>query len=90
MANIFIDASRFTWLARSLEERVWTDALCIDWTNGHENTVDIGAMDVIYKCARGVVITLSDVYLYISEANVIIIYSPRKMIEAGSSTRREY
>ena len=47
------------------------DARCIDWTNGDENTVAIGAMDVIYESARMVVIVPADVYLGNSEANII-------------------
>ena len=46
-------------------EGVWIDQLCINQDNEAEKAVAIGAMDVIYKRARLVVILLEDIVLNI-------------------------
>ena len=44
-------------------EGVWIDQVCIDQTNLNEKAHAIGNMDLIYRCARRVIILLEDVEL---------------------------
>lgn len=44
-------------------EGVWLDKLCINQSETRDKTVHIGAMDIIYRSARGVVILLEDIQL---------------------------
>jgi hypothetical protein len=60
---------------KSYDEGVWIDALCIDQNNPTEQMHAIGSMDVIYKSARMVVITLEDVCLPDAVSNVLIMLS---------------
>lgn len=49
------------------EEGVWLDKLCINQASVRDKQVHIGAMDIIYRSARRVVILLEDVQLTIEE-----------------------
>lgn len=42
---------------------VWIDQLCIDQENEEEKGNSIAAMDAIYRCAKSVVVTLTDVWI---------------------------
>ena len=44
-------------------EGVWIDQVCIDQTNLNEKAHAIGNMDLVYRCARSVIILLEDVEL---------------------------
>lgn len=46
-----------------MEEGVWLDKICINQGDGGEKQVHIGAMDIIYRSARRVIILLEDVQL---------------------------
>ncbi|KAH7068387.1 heterokaryon incompatibility protein-domain-containing protein [Paraphoma chrysanthemicola] len=48
---------------RASEEGVWLDQLCIDQGNEKDKKIHIGAMDVIYRSSRRVVILLEDIQL---------------------------
>lgn len=48
---------------KSPNEGVWIDACCIDQNNVAEKRHAIGAMDVVYKSARQVIIALEDISL---------------------------
>ena len=45
----------------SLEEGVWIDQCCINQADPLDKQLLIGSMDIIYKCARKVVVILEDV-----------------------------
>jgi Heterokaryon incompatibility protein (HET) len=55
----------------SQDEGIWIDACCIDQSNDEEKMQAIGAMDVIYKSARLVIVILEDVYLPTADADII-------------------
>jgi Heterokaryon incompatibility protein (HET) len=46
---------------QSTDEGIWFDQVCINQKDGKEKAVSIGAMDIIYRSARSVVIALDDV-----------------------------
>jgi Heterokaryon incompatibility protein (HET) len=50
-------------LRTSGDEGVWLDKLCINQSDEREKAVAIGAMDVVYRSARRLVILLEDVQL---------------------------
>jgi hypothetical protein len=47
----------------SEEEGVWMDQLCIDQENETDKKIHIGAMDIIYRSSRRLVILLEDIQL---------------------------
>ena len=59
----------------SSEEGVWIDQCCINQADPLDKQLLIGSMDVIYKCARKVVVVLEDVS--ISEAEEVLLQGVR-------------
>lgn len=45
------------------DEGLWCDQICIDQGNAHEKQIAIGAMDLVFKSARAVIIVLDDIEL---------------------------
>lgn len=54
-------------LRRDAGEGVWLDKLCINQSDTRDKMVHIGAMDIIYRSARGIVILLEDIQLTAEE-----------------------
>lgn len=55
-------------------EGVWIDKLCINQDDEHDRKTHVGAMDVIYRSARRMVILLEDVQLDEDEAFAALLY----------------
>ncbi|KAL8993035.1 MAG: hypothetical protein Q9169_006646 [Polycauliona sp. 2 TL-2023] len=53
------------------DEGIWIDAVCINQHDAVEKMHAIGEMDMIYKCARKVVIVLEDIALADSEVSLL-------------------
>lgn len=62
-------------LRQSPDEGVWLDKLCINQGDEGEKRVHIGAMDIIYKSARRMVILLEDVQLTKEETAAGLAYA---------------
>ena len=58
----------------SQEEGLWLDQICINQDDQMEKTITIGAMDLIYKSARAVVVALDDIEISRAEASVLEAY----------------
>jgi len=59
----------------SEEEGVWLDQLCIDQGNEMDKKIHIGAMDMIYRSSRRVVILLEDIQLSQDEESAGLTYA---------------
>ncbi|KFA70164.1 hypothetical protein S40285_08170 [Stachybotrys chlorohalonatus IBT 40285] len=57
------------------EEGVWLDKVCINQSDDSEKQVHIGAMDIIYRSARRVIILLEDVQLTEAEQAAGLAYA---------------
>lgn len=62
-------------LRASPDEGVWLDKLCINQGDEAEKAVAIGAMDVIYRAARRIIILLEDVQMDADEEAAGLAYS---------------
>jgi hypothetical protein len=62
-------------LRTSADEGVWLDKLCINQSDDSEKAVAIGAMDVVYRSARQLVILLEDVQLDAAEQKAAETYA---------------
>jgi hypothetical protein len=62
-------------LRTSADEGVWLDKLCINQSNDSEKAVAIGAMDVVYRSARQLVILFEDVQLDVAEQKAAETYA---------------
>lgn len=62
-------------LRESAEEGIWLDKLCINQSADREKQVHIGAMDIIYRSARRVIILLEDVQLTQEEEDAGLAYA---------------
>ncbi|MCJ1394823.1 hypothetical protein MMC18_007703 [Xylographa bjoerkii] len=70
-------------------EGVWCDQICIDQSNESEKQVAIGLMDVIYKEARCVVVSLDDVTIDLDEEEFLRRYlETYDGIKLNDETRR--
>jgi len=58
----------------SKSEGVWVDQLCINQDNEAEKQITVNSMDIIYKCARAVVILLDDVEITENEQDALRAY----------------
>ncbi len=56
---------------QSAHEGVWIDQVCIDQTSSIEKQVAVNAMDLIYKCARTVVVLLDDIQVSLEEQDFL-------------------
>ena len=61
-------------LRESVDEGIWFDEKCIDQKNEDEKPIAIGAMDIIYRSARCVVILLEDVQLTGEQISIMSKY----------------
>lgn len=52
-------------------EGLWIDQLCINQDDEKEKVVAVASMDIIYKCARLVVVVLEDIWIGKSEEDVL-------------------
>lgn len=52
-------------------EGIWIDQLCINQDDEKEKAVPVASMDIIYECARLVVVVLKDIWIGESEENVL-------------------
>lgn len=52
-------------------EGIWIDQLCINQDDEKEKAVAVASMDIIYECARLVVVVLEDIWIGESEENVL-------------------
>ena len=62
-------------LRESADEGVWLDKLCINQQDSSDKKVQVGAMDLIYRSARRVVILLEDVQLSAEEETAALAYA---------------
>ncbi len=62
-------------LRTSGDEGVWLDKLCINQSDESEKAIAIGAMDVVYRSARRLVILLEDVQLDATEQKAAEMYA---------------
>ena len=62
-------------LRQSADEGVWLDKLCIDQSSAADKMLHIGAMDVLYRSARRMVILLEDVQLTAAEEAAGLAYA---------------
>ncbi|KAH8901810.1 hypothetical protein BR93DRAFT_973219 [Coniochaeta sp. PMI_546] len=60
---------------QSADEGIWIDQLCINQDDTEEKIAHIGAMNIIYRSARRVLILLEDVQLSADEGNSGLVYS---------------
>ncbi len=59
-------------LRESWQEGIWMDVPCIDQGNAEEKQLTIGAMDVIYRAARRLIVVLEDVQLTQEEQDMAL------------------
>ena len=59
---------------RSAREGIWCDQICINQDDEVEKALAISAMDIVYKCARVVVVALDDIELSIEEQSFLLHY----------------
>jgi len=59
---------------QSPSEGVWIDQLCINQDEDSEKQAAVNAMDIIYKCARAVVIMLDDIEITKTEQEALQFY----------------
>lgn len=62
-------------LRKDTDEGIWLDKLCINQNDTTDKKVHIGAMDIIYKSARRVIILLEDVQLTEEETTAGLAYA---------------
>lgn len=62
-------------LRTSGDEGVWLDKLCINQSDESEKVIAVGAMDVVYRSARRLVILLKDVQLDAAEQKAAETYA---------------
>jgi hypothetical protein len=55
-------------------EGVWIDQVCINQSSSSEKAIAVNAMDLIYKCARTVVILLDDIEVSVAEQEFLADY----------------
>jgi hypothetical protein len=60
---------------RGVLEGVWLDKLCINQADNNEKEHQVGAMDIVYRSARRVVILLEDVQLSVKEEAAGLAYA---------------
>ncbi|MCJ1420662.1 hypothetical protein MMC32_007021 [Xylographa parallela] len=60
---------------RSPREGIWCDQICINQDDEVEKAVMISAMDVVYKCARVVVVALDDIEISVEEHLLLLRYT---------------
>lgn len=60
----------------SPSEGFWCDQLCIEQNSTHEKESAIGAMDLLYKSARKVVVALEDIAITKEEMDVLVDKDP--------------
>jgi hypothetical protein len=60
---------------RASEEGIWLDQLCINQENEMDKKIHVGAMDMIYRSARRVVILLEDIQLTEDEERAGLAYA---------------
>ena len=58
----------------SPSDGVWIDQVCINQDDEAEKQVSVNAMDIIYKCARAVVILLDDIEITKIEEEILQMY----------------
>lgn len=79
--------SAFLLQRLSPSEGFWCDQLCIvQEPSSHEKELAIGAMDLLYKGARKVVVALEDIAITKLEVNALVEYS-RKNFDCSSNSR---
>jgi Heterokaryon incompatibility protein (HET) len=59
---------------QSPREGVWIDQVCINQTSSAEKQIAVNAMDLIYKCARTVVVLLDDIKVSLAEQDFLASY----------------
>ena len=52
-------------------EGIWIDQICVDQSNECEKMLAIGAMDLVYRCARLVVVVIEDIMFFKEEKTVL-------------------
>lgn len=52
-------------------EGIWIDQLCINQDDEREKAMAVASMDIIYKCARLIVVVLEDIWIDKSEEDVL-------------------
>ncbi len=60
-------------------ESFWIDQLCINQSSESEKIAAIGSMDLVYQCARKVVIALEDIALSSAEVDPMFLYAESDM-----------
>jgi Heterokaryon incompatibility protein (HET) len=60
-----------TQMRCSVEEGIWIDAICIEQEDENEKKTAIALMDIIYGCARKVIVVLEDVILTEEEETML-------------------
>ena len=60
-------------------ESFWIDQLCINQSSESEKIAAIASMDLVYQCARKVVIALEDIALFSAEVNSMFLYAKSDM-----------
>ena len=60
-------------------ESFWIDQLCINQSSESEKIAAIGSMDLVYQCARKVVIALEDVALSSADLDPMFLYAKSDM-----------
>ncbi|KAK0507546.1 hypothetical protein JMJ35_010069 [Cladonia borealis] len=61
------------------QEAFWIDQLCINQSSESEKIAAIASMDLVYQCARKVVIALEDIALSSVEVNSMFLYAKSDM-----------
>ncbi|MCJ1396227.1 hypothetical protein MMC18_009116 [Xylographa bjoerkii] len=59
---------------RSAREGIWCDQICINQEDEVEKAVAISAMDIVYRCARIVVVALDDIEISVEEQSLLLHY----------------
>jgi hypothetical protein len=59
---------------QSAHEGVWIDQVCINQESSAEKQIAVNAMDLIYKCARTVIILLDDIKVSLAEQDFLASY----------------
>lgn len=62
-------------LRENEDEAVWMDKLCIDQTDEKDKDMHIGAMDIIYRSARRLIILFKDIQLREEEGEAGVAYA---------------
>ena len=83
---------------QSADEGIWMDQLCINQDSAEEKITHIGAMNIIYRAARRVLILLEDIQLDVGEHSAGLLYAgfyadltrQAREMEEGTSEKVEF